>query len=55
MEEKMEHEAIIVILAALLAVSEAMALIPKLKDNGILQFIISTLKKFLPAKKDPAA
>ncbi len=51
----MENETLVIILGALLAVSEALALIPALKSNGILQFIINTVKKFLPAKKDPAA
>lgn len=51
----MENETLVIILGALLAVSEALALIPSLKSNSILQFIINTVKKFLPAKKDPAA
>lgn len=51
----MEQETIVIILAALLAVSEALALIPALKSNGILQLIINVTKKLLPAKKDPAA
>ena len=54
-EDHMENETLVIILAALLAVSEALALIPALKSNSILQFVINTLKKFLPAKKDPAA
>lgn len=49
----MEQEHIVIILAALLAISEALALIPSLKNKSILQFIISTLKKFL--KKDESA
>lgn len=54
-EDHMENETLVIILAALLAVSEALALIPALKSNSVLQFIINTTKKFLPAKKDPAA
>lgn len=54
-EDHMENETLVIILAALLAVSEALALIPALKSNSILQFVINTIKKLLPAKKDPAA
>lgn len=42
-----DNSTLVIILAAALAVSEAMALIPQLKDSGILQFIISMLKKIL--------
>lgn len=37
----------VVLLAALLAVSEALALIPALKSNGILDWVIKTSKKLL--------
>lgn len=37
----------IVLLGALLAVSEALALIPALKSNGILDWVIKTVKKLL--------
>lgn len=47
----MEQETIVIILAALLAVSEALALIPALKSNSILQLIINVTKKLLPARK----
>jgi len=37
-----------VILCALLAVSEALSLIPALKSNGIFQLVIGVLKKLKP-------
>lgn len=37
----------VVLLGALLAVSEALALIPSLKANGILDWVIKTAKKLL--------
>lgn len=37
----------VVILGALLALSEVLALIPSFKSSGVLDFIIKTLKKFL--------
>lgn len=37
----------VVILGALLAVSEALALIPSFKSSGILDFCVRTLKKLL--------
>lgn len=37
---------IIVILAAALAVSEALALIPSVKSNGIFQLVVNLLKSF---------
>lgn len=40
-----------VIATALLAVSEALALIPGLKSNGIVQAIINILKNVGPEKK----
>lgn len=49
------QEVLIVVLAALVAVSEALALIPALKSNSVLQLIINTGKKFLPAKAEKKA
>jgi hypothetical protein len=46
----MEH--LPVILAALLAVSEALSLIPSVKSNGIVQLVIQVLKK-LVKKEEP--
>lgn len=37
----------VVLLAALLAVSEALALVPKFKSSGILDWVIRTAKKAL--------
>lgn len=49
----MDQDAITIILAALLAVSEALAFIPGLKDNGIFKLLLSLLKslKDLLSKK----
>jgi hypothetical protein len=41
----MDSESIVIILAALLAVSEAMALSPKLKSNSLLQIVVELAKK----------
>lgn len=41
----MENHTIAVILGALFAVSEALALIPVVKSNSIFQFISNTIKK----------
>ncbi|MBK7892824.1 MAG: hypothetical protein IPJ84_19115 [Bdellovibrionales bacterium] len=49
----MENESLVIILAALLAVSEALALIPALKSNGILQFVINVSKKLLGKEPKP--
>jgi len=40
----MDNETIMIILAALLALSEALSYMPKLQSNGILQMIISALR-----------
>jgi len=40
----MEINTILIILAAGLAVSEALSLFPKVKSNGIFQLIYATLK-----------
>lgn len=37
----------VVLLGALLAISEALALIPAIKSNSIVQLIISSIKKML--------
>lgn len=50
----MSHEAVIVLLGALLAVSEALSLIPAVKSNGIFQLVYNILKGLLPAKKPEA-
>ena len=42
-----------VILGAVLAVSEALALIPALKSNGLLHLVISVLGKVLGHEPDP--
>lgn len=41
------QENIIIILAAIAAVSEALSLIPSIKSNGILQGIFSVIKKLV--------
>lgn len=46
----MDSDKIILILSALLAVSEGLSLIPQLKANGILQLAIQILKAVLPKK-----
>jgi hypothetical protein len=45
------NENLVLILGALLAVSECLALIPALKANSVLQLAVNVLKKLLPAKK----
>ena len=49
----MDWDKALIIVGAALAVSEALSLIPKLKSNGIFQFIVNILKTFkaLVAKK----
>jgi len=43
----MENQAMwAAILAAVLALSEALAFIPKLKSNSVFQLILNVLKKF---------
>lgn len=42
--EYLTNENALIIIAALLAVSEALALIPKLKANSIFQLIVNVLK-----------
>jgi hypothetical protein len=44
-EDKMEDK-IVLILAALLAVSEALSLIPSVKANGVFQSIVNVFKSF---------
>lgn len=43
----MDGTTVMIVLAALLAVSEALALIPQLKSNGLLHMVILALKKML--------
>jgi hypothetical protein len=45
MEALLNQEALVLILAALLAVSEVLALIPALKSNSVLQLVVNILKK----------
>lgn len=42
---------LIIIVTALLAVSEGLSLIPSVKSNGVFQFIVNLLKK-IAGKKD---
>jgi len=39
------------LLAVLLGVSEALALIPAIKSNGVFDFVLNLLKKLSPPKK----
>ena len=47
----MEPTTIISILGALLAISEALSLIPSVKSNGIFQLVYNTLKFLAGAGK----
>ncbi len=40
----MDQQTVMVVIGALLAVSEALSLIPQLKSNGVLQLIVNLLK-----------
>jgi len=40
------------IIVALLAVSEVLALIPKVKANSVFQLVVGLLKGLMPKKKD---
>lgn len=42
----------VVILAVLLAVSEALALIPAVKSNSVFQLVVNFLKKLAPKKEE---
>ena len=44
-ETTMDQDLIIAVLAALLAISEALALIPKVQANSIFQLVVGLLKK----------
>lgn len=44
-----EHGTVIV--AALLAVSEVLALIPAVKSNSVFEVIVGVLQKLIPAEK----
>lgn len=48
------QEIIVVVLGALLAVSECLALVPALKSNSILQLITNGLKTVVEALKPKA-
>ena len=43
----MNQDAVVVILAAAFAVSEALALMPSVKSNSVFQMVYNTLKSFL--------
>lgn len=45
------NENLVLILGALLAVSECLALIPALKANSVFQLVVNILKKFKPSSK----
>lgn len=40
----------VIIIGALLALSEVLALIPSVKSNSIFEIIVSTLQKLVPPK-----
>lgn len=44
------NENIVLILGALLAISECLALIPSMKSSGIIDFVINVLKSILQKK-----
>lgn len=44
---ELTQENVIIILSALLAVSEALALVPSIKQNSIFEVSVSILKKLL--------
>lgn len=48
----MNSDTILIVLGVALGLSEALALIPALKSNSILTFIIDILKKIAPNKND---
>jgi hypothetical protein len=45
-------ENLVLVLGALLAVSEALALIPAVKANSVFQLALSIIKKVMPKKKE---
>lgn len=47
----MDHGTLVIILGALLAVSEALALIPGIKSNSIFQLLFNVLKSIVGAKE----
>jgi hypothetical protein len=46
----MSQDNLVIVLAACLAVSEALSLIPAIKSNGIVQLVVGILKSLLPKK-----
>lgn len=46
------NDNLVLILGALLAVSEALALIPSVKSNSIFQLALNLMKKLMPKKQD---
>ena len=47
----MDETTILIILAALHAVSEALSMIPALKSNGLFQLVYNMLKFLVPSRK----
>ena len=47
----MDNNNLIIILAAVIAVSEALALIPALKSNSILSLVVNICKMIVGGKK----
>lgn len=43
----MDNTNLIIIVTALLAVSEALSLIPSIKANGVVQLVVNLLKKIV--------
>jgi hypothetical protein len=48
----MDQGNLVIILAALLAISEGLALIPALKANSVLTLVINILKMLAPKKPE---
>lgn len=46
------NENLVIILSALLALSEALSLIPAVKSNGVFQLILNIVKKLAPKKQE---
>jgi len=43
----MDNDTTMIVLAALLAVSEALSLIPQVKANGVFQLVVNLIRKVL--------
>ena len=46
----MSQDQLVIVLAAALALSEALALIPAVKANSVFQLVVNGIKMFLPKK-----